>query len=147
MRVGKLGGHTLDVVKSENYTKKSNVTSHPVEQGSDIVDHIENEGVDLDITVVFSGKDAWQRLKAIRDIQNNKQLVNYVGRNIVHNIVILDMSSDHSAEVSDGAEVDIKLKEIKFATSKRFGESVVGEKLQTQTARRVNQGRQQVITK
>lgn len=45
---------TLDASVSQSHSRTANVTSHPVEEGADVVDHVRSEPVTLSITGILS---------------------------------------------------------------------------------------------
>lgn len=86
-----VGSLKVDIVKSFEYQYNQDVTSHPVETGFEIQDHIVNKPLQLTMTVGISSSPVtwyWQNgtgqtkfadgLKALEQIRNNKEPVTII---------------------------------------------------------------------
>lgn len=113
----KLGDVEFSVVESESPQYSNEITSHPVESGQDVSDHIKQTPIKFNINGVVTGDDAAQKLETLKQYRNSGQLLQYVGRNLIKNVVIEDLSTQHNATVRNGFAFSIALHQIRIATS------------------------------
>src|SRR5690606_5958171 len=94
---GESGTVEFDAVTSESVEMSSRVTFFAVEDGQDVADHISLEPETIPISGVISGEDAFQKLTILRRFRNNRELLRFVGRNVINNLVIESMTTRHGA--------------------------------------------------
>lgn len=107
-------------VKEESVTRDTESTSHAVEKGIDITDHIRRKPVEISISgsiVSHNGKKAYDILTNILNLQKNGSLISYVGRNAINNMQIQSFNTSHPNSVWGGCEFDMVLKEVRIAKS------------------------------
>lgn len=116
-------------VEDESLDYDMEVTSHPVEDGIEITDHIRRKAVSISLsgkivnysdTVAYNDDrikevKAVQVLDAIRQLQRSGELITYVGRNVQNNLQIHSFSTSHPNTVWGGCEFDMTLKELRVA--------------------------------
>lgn len=112
--MGKLGSVKL-TIKAETLNTSVSATVHPVEKGSPITDHIQQNVQTLDIQGVVVGKDYRTRLTKLRDYMRAGKVLKYVGRTNASNVIILDISDSRNTEIKNGSEISIKLQYVRFA--------------------------------
>lgn len=129
----KLGDILIDHVEKESYDEAIDSTNHPVEDGVNMVDHIEKKPVGLSINGIITGKDAATRLAKLREYMNTGKLLKYQYKTSIANVIIESFPHDHIVEIAgNGFEFQMKLKQIRIA------------KVGTVTTKTVsNKGRQQ----
>lgn len=112
--------NTYVFVTDENIDYNSKTTSHPVEQGIDISDHVKREPIQLSITgKIVDNKAATAKdiFETIKKLQTSGSLITYVGRNSLGNMQIQDFSVSSPNTNWGGYDFDMSLKEIRIAKS------------------------------
>lgn len=105
-------------VVDENVQDEIEVSSHPVEKGADISDHIQVKGFTLSLSgkIVGTGTMAGHEvLSQIKQWERQKTLLRYEGRNIMDNVVIASFSTAHPNTVTGGCEFDMELRQLRIA--------------------------------
>lgn len=138
-----LGEVVLDVVDSESPTHSSQTTDKPVERGQDITDHVIIQPIKLTISGVVVGEEAPKKLEQLRDYRDNAELLTYVGRNLIHGVVIENLQTSHTAKVGDGFTFNITLKQIRISESQMVQVTIPPPAAAAQTNGVNNKGTQQ----
>lgn len=145
--VGQSGEVEFNAVISESVEMSNRITAHAVEDGQDVADHVSPEPDGLPITGVIVGDDAPQKLAKLREFRNNAELLTFVGRNIMANVVIESLVTRHNARTRDGFEFDITLRRVRIAQVQEVQiaapSNLAGLRAETQTKQVQNKGRQQ----
>lgn len=109
-------------VEDEKVTRDVEGTTHPVEKGNELTDHIRRTPVVLSLTGKIGnhkkGKGivkAADILSNIEKLKNSGSLVTYIGRNALYNLQIRSFSTSHPNTVWGGCEFDMELVEVKIA--------------------------------
>ena len=105
-------------VVDENVQDEIEVSSHPVEKGADISDHIQVKGFTLSLSgkIVGTGTMAGHEvLSQIKQWERQKTLLRYEGRNLMDNVVIASFSTSHPNTVTGGCEFDMELRQLRIA--------------------------------
>jgi hypothetical protein len=103
------------VVESENPTRTNQVTDNPVEQGVNIADHVKSDPLQFTFTGAITGDDAGIKYSRLVQMRDNRELLTYIGRNIVLNCVIESLSTTHDNTIRNGFTLSINLKQIRVA--------------------------------
>ena len=149
----KLGDVIMDAVISESVEITADVTNKPVEKGEDIADHMKTKPF---ITKLSGSmvEDAAAKLKLLKQYQKNAELLTYVGRNALKDVVITSLNTKHPVENAEGFDYDITLTHVKIAKPETFKVTVKNPETNKQdkkTASKVkgktNEGRKQVKSK
>ncbi|MBR1869944.1 MAG: hypothetical protein IJ799_07780, partial [Bacteroidales bacterium] len=112
------------VVEKESESYSSFVTSSPIENGSDINDHVNNEAGTFSISgEIIGGKSAVDALKRMRD---NRDIVTYTGKTKVDNLVFTSLKFDFSYKNKTGVSFAASFQRVQLTKSKknRNGESM-----------------------
>lgn len=115
---------TFDLILSENHNFDSEVTTHPVEDGSEISDHIQNELVKGDITGLitnYSVNTPFLITNRAQDVFNTlvglwedkKLFTLYTVLNIYENVAITSMPITLDETMSDSLVFQISFREVK----------------------------------
>lgn len=105
-------------VTDEQISSDIELTSHPVEQGADITDHVNIRGYTLSLSgkiVEANEMSGANILGKIHAWKNSKTLLRYDGRNICNNLIITKFTTAHPNTVWGGCEFDMELKELRIA--------------------------------
>ena len=148
-----LGGVELDALVEENIDYDADVTSKAVEKGADISDHMKAKP----FTASLSGsmiENVDSKLSALKKFQEDGELLTYIGKSSLENVVITSLQIEHTVENFEGYEYSIRIQEVRIASPETFKISVKNPKSGKQdkkTASRVkkstNEGRKQVRSK
>ncbi len=146
-------------VEDESLTLDVESTSHPVEKGVEITDHVRRlpcelsiKGKIVDLTQKNKeGKDIVTKkasyiLAEIKKLKDSGSLITYIGRNALSNMQIQSFSTSHPYTNWGGCDFDMTLKEVRIAKSaytppKKTVKTLFGER---DLSKRVNVGTQQV---
>lgn len=148
-----LGGVKFDALVQENTDYDADVTSKPVEKGVDISDHMKAKPFTASLGGVMV-ENADSKLEALRKFQEDGELLTYIGKSLLKNVVITSIGIEHTVKNFDGYNFTLKIQEVKVASPETFEVSVKNPKTGKQdskTASRVkkstNEGRKQVRSK
>lgn len=98
------------VVEKESESYSSSVTSNPIENGSSINDHVNNEAGTFTISgTIVGGEGAINALKAMRDARD---IMTYTGVSRVTNLVFTSLKFDRSYKNKNGAAFSATFKRI-----------------------------------
>jgi hypothetical protein len=98
------------IVESESESYSSSVTSNPIENGSDINDHVNNDAGTLSISgTIVGGDGAKDALKAMRD---SRDIMTYTGMTRISNLVFTALKFDRSYKNKDGASFSASFKRV-----------------------------------
>jgi hypothetical protein len=111
----KIGSVYIDVVYADQPKRSVKVTSHPVESGENISDHVKSDPYTINISGVVVGPDAAARLKKLEAYQRKGAMVAYVHRTIARGVVIEKFDTDHNVKVANGFAFTITLRQIRVA--------------------------------
>lgn len=112
----KLQDVEFNVVSEELPSYENEVTNRPVENLGSIVDNVDNKPLIFQINGLVTGVDAFQKIKQLRKYVADKQILRYVGRNVIANVVIEKLATTHNNRNATGFGFDITLKQIRVAT-------------------------------
>jgi hypothetical protein len=101
------------VVESESETYGSSVTSNPIENGSDINDHVNNDAGTFSVSgTIIGGDGAKNALMAMRDARD---IMTYTGMTRVTNLVFTSLKFDRSYKNKDGSAFTAAFKRVQTA--------------------------------
>ena len=136
----------LDVIKSFRETRPTTLTSHPVEQGSDITDHAREESFTIVIEAVYS--DISPRLKQNQINVVKSRLILLTGKevtikhkfSIYNNMSLQDISFSDTAETGNSIQFTATFKHIvrvAIKTTKRVATKKASAKKKAKTGDQV----------
>lgn len=98
------------VVEKESESYSSSVTSNPIENGSDINDHVNNDAGSFSISgTIVGGESSVNALKAMRDARD---IITYTGASRVTNLVFTSLKFDRSYKNKKGAAFSATFKRV-----------------------------------
>lgn len=98
------------VVEKESESYSSTVTSNPIENGSTINDHVNNDAGSFSISgTIVGGEGAINALKAMRD---SRDIITYIGVSRVTNLVFTSLKFDRSYKNKNGAAFSATFKRV-----------------------------------
>jgi hypothetical protein len=113
-------GAYIDLVVLEEIINQPNaVTEKPVEQGSDISDHIDHQPIIVDITSIIAGEEAEEKYKILEDLRLRMEVFEYYSEQRIEpykNMAIEAVSMTRTPLVADGHELKINLKQVRIAS-------------------------------
>lgn len=112
----KIGEVFIDSVFEEKIDKNMNVTTHPIEDGENVGDHVERKSRTLDISGVFVGRDTSARRAKIEQYMNSGEVLVFTNKNKMSNLVIEKFEQIHDVDVKRGFKFKMALVQIRFAT-------------------------------
>lgn len=134
------------IVEKESETYSSSVTSNPIENGSNINDHVNNDAGTFSISgTIIGGESAINALKAMRD---SRDIITYTGAARINNLVFTSLKFDRSAKNGTGASFSANFKRVQITSPEYvpMGESLpmtsqdVGKSKDQQLAKTSNAG-------
>lgn len=146
----KLGTVLLDCTTAEEVSKTADVTDRPVEKGEDISDHMKTKpySVRLSGTMV---NDPEGKISTLEKMMADAELVEYIGKRKLKDMVITSFSTKQNKQVSNGYDWDISLKSIKIAKPISIKKQVKNpetkapdKKVETKVKQVTNAGRKQM---
>ena len=115
--MAKINGIKIHVEK-ESLQNDVELPSHPVEKGINLTDHVERKPVVLSISGKLIRPDHTTLetlLGRLSTIETKGTLIVYEGRRIYHNLMISSFSYNADANIGNGYEFSMTLKEVRFA--------------------------------
>ena len=98
------------VVETESESYRSTDTSNPIENGSTINDHVNNDAGSFSISgTIVGGEGAINALKAMRD---SRDIITYIGVSRVTNLVFTSLKFDRSYKNKNGAAFSATFKRV-----------------------------------
>ena len=134
------------IIESESESYSSSVTSNPIENGSDINDHVNNDAGTFSISgTIIGGEGAVNALKSMRD---SRDILTYTGVSRVTNLVFTALEFDRTYKNKGGAAFSASFKRIQMTSPEYvpMGESLpmtsqdAGKSDDPQLAKMVNAG-------
>lgn len=110
-----LGGINIEVVYSDKGNSSVNVTSHPVERGIDVTDHVSPNADVFNISGFITGANASSRRQQIIKLMKDGTVITYLHRLALSNVVIVDFDSTHDVTNKGGFKFTATLQEVRFA--------------------------------
>ena len=105
-------------VENEDIVNAVESSSHPVESGEPITDHVQKQPVELSISgkIVNHGSvKAADIVSKIEGLQESGSLITYVGRNTLSNMLIQSFSKTYVHTNWGGCDFSMTLKEVRTA--------------------------------
>lgn len=113
--MAKLGDVEFNVL-TESRPHNNKVTSHPVEKGSDITDHVKREQLVYDITgVVGDSEDPGDKHLKLKYMWARGDIVDYKGRSTLNNCVVEDFTSDVDEGTKKGFNFSLTLRQVRIS--------------------------------
>lgn len=146
----RLGSVLLDCTTTEEVSKKANVTKRPIEKGEDIADHMKTNPYEIRLSGMMVN-DADNKIATIEQMQKNAELLGYIGKRRIDDVVIVSFSTKQNKKIMDGYDWDLSLQSVKIAQPKSANQDVKSPdgKSQGQTKAKVkemtNAGRKQIL--
>ncbi|WP_425447729.1 phage baseplate protein [Dethiothermospora halolimnae] len=136
-----LGDIEFSVVSKENKNLKVNATEKPVEKGQDISDHVKKKPTILTLDGIIVGENAQINMEQLEKYQQEGEVLTYVGRNILDNVVIESFTEITDSSIANGFKFNMTIKQIRIAESQTV--EIQQPVVKRQTKPVTNKGRQQ----
>ena len=104
-------------VEEESVSNSLENTTHPVEDGVDLSDHVKVKPWSLNISGRIVGEDAAETLEKLLELYRKGALINYTGRNYMPNGQIVSFEREHPHTVWKGMTFSMEIREIRIAQS------------------------------
>lgn len=119
--MAKIGNVEFNLI-SEGRNYNNEVTQHPVEKGSDIVDHVKNQLRTYSIEgIVGDNEDPATKHQELVRIWEKRQVVSYRGRSTLSQCVITSLTTTVDASSRKGFRFSMEIQEIKIAKPSTVG--------------------------
>lgn len=105
-------------VQDENLVHDAESTTHPVETGIDITDHVKLNPIEISINgkiVDYGERKASDILADLKLLQKTGSVITYTGRNAETNLQIQSFNTSHPNTNTGGCDFSMTLKEVDFA--------------------------------
>ena len=133
----------LDIfVTEENPSFGNYMTDQPIEDGTEITDHVRNEPNTLQVRGKVTGEDAGERFNQLREMRRERQPHLYVGRNYINRMVIEGLDTEHDNNIANGFRFTLRLKQVTISKPSPVKELPVPERSQAKEVE--NKGREQI---
>ncbi|MGN0243476.1 MAG: phage baseplate protein [Lachnospiraceae bacterium] len=104
-------------VATEDSDYSTEVSSHPVEDGEDLTDHVKSNMKSLKLTGEIVGKNYKNTVKKLNKLRSNGKKVRYIGNTILNDGVITSFNTSSSADIKGGLSFSMEIKKIRVAKS------------------------------
>lgn len=108
---------TYVFVISEDINRELSASSHPVEEGIDLTDHVRRSPLILSLTGEIVGSDYEDDVSQLEQLQRGGELVEYTGVNVLSSALLTKLSTTHDGSICGGCQFSAELKEIRIAAS------------------------------
>ncbi len=102
---------------SEQMDYGVDVTSHAVETGIKITDHVQRKNVTLNVSGEIVGTNAASILSQLKKMHQTGVVCKYSGRTVLSNCLITEFSTGHPVTIWGGCEFTMTLTEIRTAST------------------------------
>ncbi len=113
--VVRLDPRQTGIITAESAQYSSKATSNPIENGSDINDHVVTDPVKYTLTGVTIGGDS--AAATLRKMWKERDILEYIGRGRVSSCVITSMKQDISAKNKTGVGFTIQLQVVNITSA------------------------------
>lgn len=107
----------------ERVEQEYELSSHPVEDGEAVADHLRPQPFVIKLQGEVVGPDAAQKLAKLRQLAATATPVTYAGRNYDKNMLITRFDTGHPGSVMAGLTFEMELKHGRFARNSYVGQS------------------------
>lgn len=104
-------------VGAEDVSRETEASTHPVEEGIGLTDHVRRSPLSLSLTGELVGADYEDTVAELESLQKSGEPVEYVGVNLVSDVIITKFSTSHAGDIRGGCRFAMELKEIRIAAS------------------------------
>lgn len=104
-------------IKSEDVSRETTASSHPVEEGIDLTDHVKRSPLVLSLSGEIVGADHENSIAELEQLQKTGELVEYVGVNVLSDALITKFTTSHDGTIRGGCSFSAEIKEIRIAAS------------------------------
>lgn len=104
-------------VESEDVSRDISASTHPVEEGIDLTDHVRRFPLSLSLSGELVGADYEDDISALDRMQKEGELVEYVGVNVLSDALIKKFTTTHDGAIRGGCRFSMELQEIRIAAS------------------------------
>lgn len=105
----------FDAVTEEGTSYTADVTEHAVEEGAPLTDNVRLNPEVINLTGVIAGEDEEAQKEVLKKFWREKKLLRYLGRNILHTVVIQRLDIQENARAVDGFFFNLQLKKVRLA--------------------------------
>lgn len=113
--VVRLDPRQTGIVTAESAQYSSKATSNPIENGSDINDHVVTDPVKYTLTGITIGGDS--SAATLRKMWRERDILDYIGQGRVSNCVITNLKLDISAKNKTGVGFTIQLQVVNITSA------------------------------
>ena len=112
--MAKYGDLEFQVLSNEKINHTNTITDKPVEDGKNVGDHIKNNSLKINATVIFSGKDVNSIYEQLVTLKKSRGVYDYTGVfGVYKNMAIENFSTLKDAKHGNGFECTITLKQVR----------------------------------
>lgn len=104
-------------VKSEDVSREVTASSHPVEEGIGLTDHVRRSPLVLSLSGEIVGADYEDGIAEIEQLQKAGTLVEYVGVNVLSDALITKFATSHDGTIRGGCSFTAEIREVRIAAS------------------------------
>lgn len=104
-------------IETEDVNREIEASSHPVEEGIDLTDHVRRSPLVLSLAGELVGSGYEEDISELERMQKSGELVEYIGVNMITDAIITKFSTAHSGEIWGGCRFTMELQEIRIASS------------------------------
>lgn len=97
----------------------SSLFSHPLEDGSQMIDHKIKNPLEIQLTIILAGDEYKNIYKSLKKVDDNAELLTIQTKTDVYkNMLIQALPYEEDAEVYNGIKLTLSLKQAQFETAK-----------------------------
>lgn len=104
-------------VKTEDVSREATASSHPVEEGIDLTDHVRRSPLVLSLSGEIVGTDYEDSIAELEQLQKAGGLVEYVGVNMLSDALITKFTTSHDGTIRGGCSFSAEIREVRIAAS------------------------------
>lgn len=117
-----IGPITIDVFSTEDHTRNNSITSYPIEDGSEITDHIRNEPISLNVTGMIESIDDGSNIldifNQLNELIDSKETFSVVtGLKVYENMFMNSLNISRNALNGGSLPISAKFTQIKKVQS------------------------------
>lgn len=104
-------------IETESVKRDAKVSEHPVEEGTQLTDHVRRSPISLSLSGEIVGQSYKDTIMALEQIHKNGTLIEYIGVNMLSKAFITSFQTEHSGDIVGGCRFTMEINEIRIAAS------------------------------
>lgn len=117
-------------IQSESVKRSTQASSHPVEEGIDLTDHVKRSPLTLSLSGELVGSGYGDDIASLEQMQKDGELIEYTGVNMLTDAIITAFDTNHDGKICGGCTFTMEIKEVRIAESPTAGNGGAAQQIE-----------------